>query len=66
MTVTELIDCINAHKLDPDTKIELADGSSVDELCYNSALKRLSISTLDDSIPEENLAEGWRYIVQHE
>lgn len=65
MTVTEFINAINAHKLDPDTKIELPDGSSIDDLCYHEEQKRLCLSNMDDRIDGDNLAEGWRYIRQH-
>lgn len=61
MTVQELINTLQQY-CDPTDKVEFSDGSTVDEICANRNLKRVSLSTLDDHVNNENLAPGWIYI----
>lgn len=62
MTVAELISVL--QQCDPGAKIELSDGSTLDDVCYNPVHMRVCVSTKYDRTAEDNLAEHWFYVEQ--
>lgn len=60
MTVVELIAALQT--CEATAKVEMSDGTTCDDVCYNPITRRVSISTQDDRVAEENLAEHWFYV----
>lgn len=60
MTVSELIEKLKT--LPPSATLELAEGSSIDDICYNRISKRVCLSTEDERVAVEDLVSFWRYL----